>query len=273
MASRCMQLVRAAATLMAVTAAGPVLAVAGGALVEQALGVLFASGDAIRQGPAALVVLSSVVLGFVWLWLLAAVAACLGDVVRHGRVQAGSAVFRPRMVRVLVSVAVGSVVASGPAVAHPVNDEVGSWDPHAAVRYSDPPTLAPGRIDGLLVPDRPTGIRAVPARSAPPEATHATRRPPRSPSRDPAQRPARAERQARSTNALWHRVVRGDTLWSISEDRLPRGSTTQDIARAWHLVYAKNRSAIGDDPDLLHPGTRLRIPDRLASPTIPGELP
>lgn len=57
-------------------------------------------------------------------------------------------------------------------------------------------------------------------------------------------------------------VRRGDTLWDIARSHLPAGSTTADVARAWPRWYAANRAAIGPDPALLRPGTRLRSPDR-----------
>lgn len=57
-------------------------------------------------------------------------------------------------------------------------------------------------------------------------------------------------------------VAPGDTLWDIARRHLPSGATPADIARAWPRWYAENRAAIGPDPDLIRPGTRLRVPDR-----------
>jgi nucleoid-associated protein YgaU len=58
-------------------------------------------------------------------------------------------------------------------------------------------------------------------------------------------------------------VVRsGDTLWDIARRHLPASATSSDVARAWPRWYAANRAAIGPDPALLRPGTRLRSPDR-----------
>jgi len=82
-------------------------------------------------------------------------------------------------------------------------------------------------LEGLRLPDRPTG------RSQPPE-------PPGQP--DPV-------------------VVRpGDTLWSIAAQALGRNATAAAIAAAWPSWYAANRQAIGPDPDLIHPGTVLHPP-------------
>jgi nucleoid-associated protein YgaU len=59
-------------------------------------------------------------------------------------------------------------------------------------------------------------------------------------------------------------VVRaGDSLWAIAEASLRsagRPATDQQVAQAWPRWWAANREAVGDDPDLLHPGTVLRPP-------------
>jgi hypothetical protein len=52
-----------------------------------------------------------------------------------------------------------------------------------------------------------------------------------------------------------------DTLWGIAKARLPAGSgSAATIDRYWRQVYAANRAAVGADPDLIHPGTRLAVP-------------
>ena len=64
-------------------------------------------------------------------------------------------------------------------------------------------------------------------------------------------------------------VVRpGDSLWSIAETSLRRtGAQPSDrqVALAWPRWWAANREAVGDDPDLLLPGTVLRPPPHGAS--------
>ena len=53
----------------------------------------------------------------------------------------------------------------------------------------------------------------------------------------------------------------GDTLWGIAAAHLPAGSRSPaQVARYWQQIYAANRTAIGGDPDMIHPGTRLMIP-------------
>ncbi|HEY0949875.1 LysM peptidoglycan-binding domain-containing protein, partial [Nocardioides sp.] len=49
-------------------------------------------------------------------------------------------------------------------------------------------------------------------------------------------------------------VVRhGDSLWELAAVHL-------GDARRWPEIYALNRAAIGADPGLIHPDTRLRLP-------------
>ena len=56
-------------------------------------------------------------------------------------------------------------------------------------------------------------------------------------------------------------VRRGDTLWSIAERHLGAAATDAEVARAWPRWHLANREVIGDDPDLIHPGTQL-VPPR-----------
>lgn len=55
----------------------------------------------------------------------------------------------------------------------------------------------------------------------------------------------------------------GDTLWALAERSLRsqgRAPTAAAVAAAWPSWWAANREAVGDDPDLLHPGTSLAPP-------------
>lgn len=55
-------------------------------------------------------------------------------------------------------------------------------------------------------------------------------------------------------------VRRGDTLWDLVARHLGPDADSEEIARAWPSWYAHNRAVIGDDPDLLLPGTILTRP-------------
>lgn len=63
-------------------------------------------------------------------------------------------------------------------------------------------------------------------------------------------------------------VQPGDCLWALAGRSLGPGATARRIAATWPSWWAANRTVIGDDPDLLQPGTRLRPP----STSAPGEL-
>ncbi len=89
--------------------------------------------------------------------------------------------------------------------------------------------LAAG-LDGLALPDRTTD-------------------------EDPGLVPARPHR-AGSTVV----VGPGDSLWGITDRLLPGHTDAVTITRTWHVLYEANRARVGDDPDLLLPGTRLLVP-------------
>jgi nucleoid-associated protein YgaU len=56
-------------------------------------------------------------------------------------------------------------------------------------------------------------------------------------------------------------VVRsGDSLWSIAAATLPAGAAPQEVGRRWRAIYLANQSVVGLDPDVIHPGQRLRLP-------------
>jgi hypothetical protein len=55
-------------------------------------------------------------------------------------------------------------------------------------------------------------------------------------------------------------VKPGDSLWSITSTVLPTGASAGAIAAAWPRLHRLNRNRIGQDPDVLHPGTALRLP-------------
>jgi LysM domain len=66
-------------------------------------------------------------------------------------------------------------------------------------------------------------------------------------------------------------VVRpGDSLWSIAADLLGRGAGDAEVTAAWHRLHDANRSRVGD-PDLIHPGQRLLVPE--LSPGHPAHAP
>ena len=61
-------------------------------------------------------------------------------------------------------------------------------------------------------------------------------------------------------------VVEGDCLWSIAARRLAPDVGNAVIDAAWRAIYALNRAAIGDDPNLIFPGAQLALPPIDPSP-------
>lgn len=86
----------------------------------------------------------------------------------------------------------------------------------------------PATLDGLPLPDRTTGV------------VHAVRHSPGLVT-----------------------VRRGDTLWSIAALHLPADADDAQVDRTWRSLYAGNRDRVGPDPDLIRPGTELRLTDPL----------
>lgn len=99
--------------------------------------------------------------------------------------------------------------------------------------------FATALLDGLPMPDRPFG--AVPAgRSA------------------PGTRARSATARATGVDRVGVRV--GDCLWSLAARDLPPRAGPGRVAARTRALHALNRDRIGPDPDLLLPGTELRLP-------------
>lgn len=58
-----------------------------------------------------------------------------------------------------------------------------------------------------------------------------------------------------------YRVQPGDSLWSIAA-AMEAGQAVSDVAELTQRIFEMNRRTIGSDPDLIHPGQSLSLPDR-----------
>jgi hypothetical protein len=133
----------------------------------------------------------------------------------------------PALRRILFAACGVSLVVATPTSVHA--------DPaHPAPRVCTP-HCSP-RLDGLRLPDLPVGDR----------------RGDLSP-----QRPARPSVPAAVL------VRPGDCLWTLAADLAGARSADSAIARTVQALYRVNRTAIGPDPDLILPGTRLTTPEVL----------
>jgi nucleoid-associated protein YgaU len=63
----------------------------------------------------------------------------------------------------------------------------------------------------------------------------------------------RGERGGSDTAAKTYTVKSGDTLSDIARSEM-------GDANRWHELYEANKDAVGDDPDMIHPGLQLKIP-------------
>ena len=98
-------------------------------------------------------------------------------------------------------------------------------------------------VEGLPVPDRPTGVTL--------------------------SEPTAAREPARAGPATYE-VRAGDSLWTITERLLGPRATTAQVDGGWRTIYRANRSRVGHDPDLLTPGAVLDLPTQLPRPS-PGD--
>jgi hypothetical protein len=78
----------------------------------------------------------------------------------------------------------------------------------------------------------------------------------------PAVAQAQAAPAKKDTQQVAERVVvrPGDSLWTISSERLGADATPQQIAEEAERIYALNRDRIGPDPDVLFPDQELSVP-------------
>jgi len=61
------------------------------------------------------------------------------------------------------------------------------------------------------------------------------------------------KQEAAKTEEKTYTVDSGDSLWKIAEQELGDGNR-------WREIYDANKETIGDNPDLIKPGQRLKIP-------------
>lgn len=216
-----------AVVVLAAVASGPAVAalvLLGGPAREAWASAAERHSTADQRLAATVVLTSWVLLGVLGCWLSACVAVEVWQQVRThraaGRPAPGSS-WRPDALRSLVALLLGSALTV-PLVA-----------------TADPRPALPSALDGLPLPDRVVGGRQpVPVGQGDHGLSRALdRRPPTT-----------------------LRVRPGDTLWWLAAGRLPASSSPAAVDRAWRRLYAANETTVGPDPDLLIPGTRLRVP-------------
>jgi hypothetical protein len=148
----------------------------------------------------------------------------------------------PDRLRIFVVAGCGVAITGGLAAAPVAADPVGVYPSTVAHAPSGPVSrvVAGGLLSGLPVPDR-----AVDGHSSAPRRPSVRSSPPTS-GAAPVPRTVR--------------VRAGDSLWAIAERLLPPGADDQRVSAGWHRLLHANLARIGANPDLIFPGTTLRVP-------------
>jgi len=174
-----------------------------------------------------------------WTWLLLLVVTTAGSALRSAGRQQPEGMGRhlaPRAARqaVLALLGVGTMLTTSATVsAAPAGYDAPRPVAAAGVRWGVDGSARAHPLEGLPLPDRPSG----------------------------AGRPETPPRDARAAAVV---VRPGDSLWAIAARALGDHPSTAAIARSWPRWYAANRAVIGDNPDLLLPGTVLEAPPQAA---------
>ncbi|MFA5788037.1 MAG: hypothetical protein WDA71_13825 [Actinomycetota bacterium] len=121
----------------------------------------------------------------------------------------------------------------------------------AAAAPSTSEAPEPQQAPALIRPSpQPTGWKSEPTLSPPPGV----------PSGEQASQPSHTAALPSGSSDI-HTVQPGDCLWNMARDRLPGNRRTPfAIDRFWREIYRENRLAVGPNPNLIFPGTKLRIP-------------
>jgi nucleoid-associated protein YgaU len=200
------------------------------------------------------------------LGLLACAAAALSRPARS-TVSRRLAATLPRPLRLAtaavlgVAITAGTTVPAALAVPAPALAAVQVLEAGAAVDPAWPATPAPSAsesrgadsADHLAKRSEPVSVPETPAPGWAPERPAAVRK---------AAEPGLLVPQPRSATVVVDDVVvrQGDTLWDICARHLGGEATDAEIATEWPRWYEANGDVLGDDPDHLEPGQRLRPP-------------
>lgn len=243
---------------LAVWAAVTVAATIGTLLCADAVAQAWDTGAHASPDAAVLLVAAGAgLLACPWVWLVAT-----STVVDHLR---GRGLRNTGVVRRLVLGACGVAVSLTALPAHAETD-VPDTGRSASV------------LDGLPLPDRAS---SGPGRA--PAAPEVTSRPVEPPTAPPLSQPT-AEPVADDTDGTRdtdetgatddtgdtddnrvHEVRPGDSLWVIAAEHSHSSPGGADVATVAQALYEENLDVIGADPDLIHPGQELVLPDPEAS--------
>lgn len=136
--------------------------------------------------------------------------------------------------------------------------------PSAVAGTTPPSATAPAPTSSLPAgPSVPAAPSVPPAPSVPAPATKAPTQPPAAPAPpqpQPPRQPVRPAPPGPGVPWVLYVVRTGDTMWGITDWALGSRSTPDRIAASWTQIWAANRRVIGDNPNLIFPGQRFRVP-------------
>ena len=165
----------------------------------------------------------------------------------------------PRAVRRAVEAMLGLVVLTTPLAAAPASAAPPPERP-AGISLDWPGAPAAAHVPLTALPAPAAGEDEAPRYAldwpgAPARGAEAAPRPESTASARPAPAPPGPTAADRAVV-----VRRGDSLWRVAERALGPDASEREVAAAWPRWWAANREAVGDDPDLITPGTRLQPP-------------
>lgn len=221
--------------------------------------------DLVGRGASGLALLAGALL------LLAVVGEVLRRRHRTGRVLTVIDALVPAAARAVAVSLVGLVSAVGVTRPAGADDSVQGWlgrptPTSTTARPVAAPVVTPDALDALTATSTTTTATTFPVGppvlvpSPPSPTTPAAASPTPSPAPTPAPPPAPVAVSPPPPELPVYVVRRGDCLWSIAASRLGPGADARAIDAGWRRIYAENRAAVGDDPNLIHPGLVLRLP-------------
>ncbi len=195
--------------------------------------------------------------------VLAVVSAALHKA-GHAAAAAAAGAFAPAFMKRLAAAAIGLNLVSGAGAAQAA-ESMPPAGPPQSISVVQGPQNAPVQLQWASTAELRTGAdHGQPGGAAAAAAAAEPGGEPPSPHWKPRAAPSadnvfiRPGRQDAAAQAV---VQSGDSLWSLAAAQLGPHATEADIAAHWPRWYERNRSVIGEQPELILPGQVLEVPE------------
>ena len=192
-------------------------------------------------------------------WVLIASLATARLVPRHVRHLLTIAVHTagtPRARRMLWHA--GAVAGLGVGLLSACSEAPGAAPPGDDLSWGAVPVVATAAPSSSSTAPLP-GPTSSPVPTAPAAPTAQAPHTPRDDGADASAAPETQGSRAGEAATLTHTVVVGDTLWDIAAGLLGPGADDAQTTRIWQRIHEHNRDVIGEDPDLIIPGSVLSL--------------